>query len=154
MKSSFFRICSILAISLVVSLQTLQAQQKTLDGVWDVTVTVTNCDTGALIRTVRSLQAFHHDGSVTETANTAARGISEGVWAPVGEQNFTASYWFFRYQPDGAFASFAKITDNIHLVAAGELTSTGVVQDFDANGTLISTGCFVHAAYRLAGSEE
>jgi hypothetical protein len=142
MKTSMFRFSAILAIGLAASLQTLQAQQNTLEGVWDVSVTVTNCDTGAIIRTVRSLQAFHHDGTITETANTASRGISEGVWSPAGRQMYNATYWFFRYTSTGTFASFAKINDTISLVSDGQLTSTGVVRDFDANGNLISTGCF------------
>jgi len=154
MKSSMFRICAILAIGLAASLQTLQAQGRTLEGVWDVSVTVTDCNTGALIRTVRSLQAFHHDGSMTETANTASRGISEGVWKPDGAQMYTATYWFFRYKADGTFASFAQATDNINLVSDGHLTSTGVIKDFDASGNLTSTGCFIHTAYKLADSEQ
>ena len=152
MKTSMFRMCTILAIGLAASLQTLQAEQRTLEGIWDVTVTVTDCDTGALIRTVRSLQAFHPDGSMTEAANTASRGISEGVWRAAGWQVHDASYWFFRYNTDGTFASFAKVSDKIDLGSDGHFTSKGVVQDFDATGNLISTGCFIHTADRLADS--
>src|ERR1700760_854946 len=80
MKTNMFRICTFLALGLVASLQTLHAQQNTLEGIWNVSVTVTDCNTGALIRTVHSLQAFHHDGTITETANTASRGMSVGTW--------------------------------------------------------------------------
>ena len=154
MKKNMFRIGAMLAIGLVASLQTLQAQQHTLEGVWNVSVTVTNCSTGALIRTVESLQAFHHDGTIVETANSASRGISEGVWSHDGAQTYDAKYWFFRYTSTGTFASLAKVTDKITLGSDGHLTSTGTVLDFDANGNLISTGCFVHTAYRLADSEQ
>jgi hypothetical protein len=154
MKTSMFRICTFLAIGLAASLQTLQAQQRTLEGVWDVSVTVTNCNTGALIRTVRSLQAFHHDGTLVETANTASRGISEGAWSNAGAQTYDAKYWFFRYNPDGTFASIAKLSDEIVLDSDGHFKSTGTVLDFNATGNLISTGCFVHAANRLTDSEQ
>jgi hypothetical protein len=153
MKTSMLRMCTILAIGLAASLQTLQAEQRTLEGVWDVSVTVTDCNTGALIRTVRSLQAFHHDGSMTETANTASRGISEGLWRAASRQTNDASYWFFRYNTDGTFASFAKVSDKIDLGSDDHFTSKGVVQDFDATGNLISTGCFIHTADRLIDSE-
>jgi hypothetical protein len=150
MKTSFFRICSMIALGFAVSQTTLHAQEgATLKGVWDVTVTVTNCQTGALIRTVRSLQQFRQDGTVLETANSASRGISEGIWSAAGNHNYDASYWFFRYNPDGTFASIARIADRIVLGADGHLTSSGTVMDFNAAGTLISTGCFVHAANRL-----
>ena len=154
MKTSMFRICSILAISIATSMQTLHAQQNTLEGVWSVSVTVTNCQTGAIIRTVQSLQAFHHDGTITETANTAFRGISEGVWAPLGGQMYQDNFWFFRYTSTGTFASFAHGNDTITLASDGHFTSTGTIHDYDANGNLLSSGCVIHTAYRLTNSEQ
>lgn len=153
MKTNLFRICSALALALTVA-ATLPAQERdSLEGVWNVTVTVTDCQTGALIRTVNSLQAFHHDGTQVETANTASRGISEGVWKADGARMFAATYWFYRYTATGTFASIATVTDSIKLGSDGHFTSEGTVVDHDANGNLISTGCFVHTAYRLAESE-
>jgi hypothetical protein len=150
MKTSFFRICLVLALSAAASPIVLQAQQRhTLKGVWDVTVTVTSCQTGALIRTVRSLQQFRPDGTILETANSASRGISEGVYSSAGNHSYNASYWFFRYKPDGTFASIARISDFITLEAGNKFTSAGTVLDFDGTGALISTGCFVHSATRL-----
>lgn len=150
MKSSFFRICTVLALGVAASQIALQAQEgDALKGVWKVSVTVTNCQTGALIRTVSSLQQFRRDGTILETANTASRGISEGVYSDAGDRTYNATYWFYRYNPDGTFASFAKVTDKIKLGEDGEFTSEGVVLDFTATGTLISTGCFVHDAKRL-----
>lgn len=150
MKASFFKICAVLAVGFAASQTMLQAQEGgTLKGIWDVSVTVTNCQTGALIRTVRSIQQFHQDGSVVETANTASRGMSEGVYSAAGDHTYDASYWFFRYNPDGTFASIARVSDKIVLGQDGHFTSAGMVLDFNATGALISTGCFVHSASRL-----
>jgi hypothetical protein len=154
MKTSMFRICATLGISLVASIPTLQAQQRTLEGVWNVAVTVTDCTTGAPIRTVYSLQAYHHDGTVNETANTASRGPSEGVFLAAGEHKYKDSFYFYRYTSAGTFASLAHGVNTITLSADGShYTSTGNVYDFDANGNLLSTGCVVHTAYRLEDSE-
>ena len=150
MKTSFFRICMVLALGAAASPMVIQAQQgNTLKGVWDVTVTVTNCQTGALIRTVRSLQQFRPDGTIVETANAASRGISEGVYSSAGDHTYNASYWFFRYKADGTFASIARISDSITLGQDNTFASEGTVLDFDGTGALISTGCFVHSATRL-----
>lgn len=155
MKTNMFRICTILAIGLAATTPLLQAQQHTLEGVWNVSVTVTDCNTGALIRTVHSLQAYHHDGTVVETANTASRGISEGVWRAAGGGQYNDSFYFYRYTSTGTFASLAHGTDTITLSSdAGHYTSIGSIQDFDANGNLISTGCVIHTAYRLEDSEQ
>ncbi|WP_109489222.1 hypothetical protein [Occallatibacter savannae] len=151
MTKSFFRNCVMAVLGLAAVQMTLAAQERgTLEGDWDVSVTVTNCQTGAPIRVVRSIQAYHHDGSFTETANSASRGISEGVWSPAGGQNYVARYWFFRYKADGTFASFASAHNTVSLGTDGHFTATGTIQDYDANGNLLSTGCVVQTAYLLA----
>ena len=151
MTKSILRICAISALALTASPMILSAQEKPgLEGVWDVSVVVTNCQTGAVIRTVRSLQMFNHHGSFTETANTFLRGSSFGNWARTHDQTFGATYWFFRYKPDGTFASFAKSLDTLELSQDGStFSASGTIQDFDANDSLISTGCFTHSAKRL-----
>ena len=154
MKTTMFRICAIVAVGLAASVPALHAQQNNLEGVWDVSVTVTNCDTGATIRTVRSIQAMHHDGSLTETANSASRGISEGTWKNLGAQTYNTHYYFFRYTSTGTFASFAVGNNTVTLGDSGHFTATGTVLDFDAAGNLLSKGCVVHTAYRLTDSEQ
>ena len=155
MKTTMFRICSILAIGLA-SFQTAQAQQHTLEGVWNVSVSVTDCNTGAVIRTVHSLQAYHHDGTLTETANSSSRGISEGTWKVTGNgQTYQDNFYFYRYTSTGFFASLAHGVNTITLSSDGsQYTSIGNIYDFDANGNLLSTGCVVHTAYRLTDSEQ
>lgn len=151
MTTKMFRICTILALGLAASQTLLQAQEGSgLEGVWNVSVTVVNCATGAPIRTVHALQMFGQHGLFTETANTASRGISEGVWSNTGGQTYDAHYWFYRYHPDGTFASLAKATNRITLGDDGQFTALGLIQDFDASGALISTGCVSQAASRLA----
>lgn len=151
MSQGLFRICILLALAFTASQPLLSAQERSeLEGIWNVSVTVTNCTTGASIRKVASLQQFRGDGSMIETANTASRGISEGVWRFVGRQTVAASYWFYRFNPDGTFASRASITDKITPGANGQFTSIGMVLDYDASGNLLSTGCFTHAATRLS----
>ena len=120
------RISMVFALALAISPMMLPAQERdndrdkdSVEGTWDLSVIVKDCQTGALIRTVRSLQMFIHDGSVTETANTAARGSSLGNWRHIEGQNYDAKYWFFRYKPDGTFASFAKVVDNITVNSEG-----------------------------------
>jgi hypothetical protein len=155
MTQRMFRICTLLTLGFAASQTILPAQERNeLEGIWSVSVNVTNCQTGAPIRTVVSLQQFRPDGSVIETANTASRGMSEGVWGYGGDKNVAALYWFFRFNPDGTFASRASVTDKIVLGSNGEFTSTGIVLDYDANGKLLTTGCFTHTATRLTAGFE
>lgn len=152
MTKNIFRNCAIAALLLAASQAVASAQNNhSIQGVWLVNVTVTNCQTGALIRTVQSLQTFNPDGSFGETTNTASRGSSLGVWTPGDGPTFGARYWFYRYTPTGTFASIAQSNDMVTLGEDGnQFTASGTVQDFDASGNLLSTGCFTHAAKRLA----
>ena len=155
MTQRMFRIFILLTLGFAASQTILPAQERNgLEGIWGVSVTVTNCQTGAPIRTVASLQQFRPDGSMIETANTASRGISEGVWGSGRDNDVAALYWFYRYNPDGTFASRASVTDKIVLDSNGRFTSSGVVVDYDANGNLLTTGCFTHTATRLTAGFE
>ena len=49
MMKRMFRICAMLVLGFAASQTMLSAQQSSLIGVWNVSVTVTNCQTGALI---------------------------------------------------------------------------------------------------------
>jgi hypothetical protein len=122
----------------------------TIHGVWGVAVTVVNCQTGALIRNVHSVQMFQPDGAFSEITGLGSRGSSIGTWRHEGGQNYGASYFFFRYNPDGSFASFAKAANTITLSPDGSQFSVkATIQDFDANNNLLSTGCVTQTAKRL-----
>lgn len=140
-----------IAMTLIGSQALLLAQGKhNLEGTWDVSVTVVNCQSGALIRTVRALQMFSEDGSFTETANTYLRGSSLGRWDHVNSNVFTSTYWFFRYNADGTFKSIAEGLNKEELSGDGShFSATGTITDYDATGNVISVGCVTHAAKRL-----
>ncbi|MBV8551459.1 MAG: hypothetical protein JOY54_09175 [Acidobacteriaceae bacterium] len=149
MKTSTFRICTIVTFGLAASMLPAQ-ERRGLEGVWDVNVTVTNCH-GTFIRAVHSLQLYQRDGSFIETSNLASRGISEGVWKPEGDRTFDASFWFFRYPPpEGPFASFATAKETITLDSDNDhFTASGTVVDHEANGNVV-TGCSTWTGDRLA----
>lgn len=149
---NILRVCTI-ALALASTHAAVAQNRNSIEGVWNVTVTVTDCQTGTLIRTVHAIQGFSHHGSFTETASTYLRGSSIGTWKHDGGDNYSTSYWFFRYTPTGAFASFASALNKEQLSDDGNhFTASGTIQDFDASGNLISTGCVEHSATRLAAS--
>jgi hypothetical protein len=133
---------------------TFAQNSNSIQGVWNVNVTVVDCVTGAVIRNVRSIQGFSHDGSFTETANSSLRGSSVGTWNHDGGKSYTATYWFFRYTTTGTFASFAYAPLNSITLAddGNHFAASGTVQDFDANNNLTSTSCVTQVANRLATS--
>ena len=155
MKKTMMCVFAAVAMAFAGSQTKLMAQSHSLDGTWDVNVTVVNCQSGAIIRTVRSLQMFSHDGSFTETANTFLRGSSLGSWSHADLGLYDEMYWFFRYNPDGTFKSIAAAANKVELSSDGKtFTASGTVTDYDATGNEISVGCVTHAAVRRSSLDE
>lgn len=121
-----------------------------IEGVWTSTVTIRDCQRGDVIRNVRALNLFIHGGSTVETAVNVLRTPSVGTWSHLEGQTYTSIFNFFRYNPDGTFASRAKVTRTIELSDDGsQFTTTGIVEDFDANNVLISKTCPTETATRV-----
>jgi hypothetical protein len=159
MKTNLVRILALSAIAAAVGsaqqADTARAEARQggtagIVGVWDVAVTVVNCSTGALIRNVHSVQMYQPDGTFSETTSTGTRGSSIGYWYRQEGQAYGAAYFFFRYNVDGTFASFAKAANAIKLSSDGSgFSVTATIQDYDANNNLLSTGCVTQTAKRL-----
>ena len=160
MKTNLVRILALSAIAAAASFaQQIEAARpdahrnqpvSPIVGVWDVAVTVVDCQSGALIRNVHSVQMYQADGTVSETSSLGNRGPSLGYWFQQEGMLFGANYFFFRYNPDGTFASMAKAANNITMSPDGtQYTVTATIKDYDANNNLISTGCVTHTAKRL-----
>ena len=160
MKTNLIRILALSAIAAAAS-SAQQVDKATANahrsvaaaaivGVWDVAVTVVDCQSGALIRNVHSVQMYQADGTFSETTNTGTRGSSIGYWYQQEGQIYGVAYFFFRYNPDGSFASFAKAANAVTLsLDSSQFSVTATIKDYDANNNLLSTGCVTQTAKRL-----
>ena len=143
-------ICVIVALG-VIATEAAAADEHAprLNGVWNVSVTVRTCDTGDTVRRVRALNLYVHDGSMTETSSNITRGPSVGTWRHVEDNIYTSMFEFFRFNADGTFASIARVTRTITLSDDGtRFTSTGTVEDFNAQNARVSIGCSTETASR------
>jgi hypothetical protein len=160
MKTNLVRVLALSAIAAVAGsaqqVDTAQANAHRgggvapIVGVWDVAVTVVNCQTSAVIRNVQSVQMYQPDGTFSETTSLGSRGSSIGYWYQEEAQIYGAAYFFFRYNPDLSFASFAKAANKITVSADGsQFSVAATIQDYDANNNLLSTDCVTQTAKRL-----
>ena len=124
-----------------------QAQQAQgadpIEGVWTADVTIRDCSSGTAIRTFNGLQMFGSGGQLTATNNTptATQGPSLGVWKrSPGNGQYTATFRFFRYNPDGSFAGSQRVSRTLQL-AGDKLTSTISVQVLDPTDQVLQTLC-------------
>jgi hypothetical protein len=131
--------------------QATASDQETprLNGLWNVNVTVRSCETGEVIRNVRALNLFIQDGSMTETSSNSQRSNSVGTWRHRRDTTYRSMFEFFRYNPDGTFATTARVVRTIQLSQDGNrFVSTGTVEDFDAQNINVSIGCSTETATR------
>ncbi len=122
-------------------------------GTWDIRVTLRNCETGASIKTLRTMNTFACGGTLIETGARATPNLSSlghGTWRHIGGQNYSAVLRFFRFNKDGTIADMQKITRHIELSDDGkEFTSTASLEVFDDADNLILANCATETAKRL-----
>lgn len=130
-------------------------QERSIVGVFQTTVTQRNCQTGNPTGTFTGLLTFNKGGTLAETSTAlspALRTPGHGVWS--FEPNFgqySLAFTFLRFNPDGTFAGRTVVRQTSTLAPGGnELTSSGRVEAYRADGSLIGTGgCSTSVATRF-----
>ena len=126
---------------------------RSLEGVWNTTVTLRVCQTGDVIRSFRGLTVYHQGGTVSESSTAlgpALRSTGFGVWDKDNHSDYTASFVFLRFGADGTFLGTQKTTSAIELGSGGDTYETTTsVQVYDANDILLGTGCATATAMRF-----
>jgi hypothetical protein len=143
-------ICMMLGLALAApQARASDEEHPRINGAWNVAVTVRSCETGEVIRNVRAVNLYVHDGSLLETSSNSRRSSSVGTWRRLRDDTYTAMFEFFRYNADGSFATWARVRRTIELSEDGtQFVSTGTVEDFDAQNVRVSVGCTTETAVR------
>jgi hypothetical protein len=141
-------------ISLALGGAAVAAQDKggkdPIEGLWDVTVTISQCETNQVLGTGRAIALFSEGGSLTAIPNNFYHSAQLGRWSHNRGQSYSAATWVFLFNPDGSFAGSQEVTADVDLSTnANEYTVTGTTQIFDTSDQLISTDCVTAAATRL-----
>jgi len=134
-----------------VSLSAHEEQDRQgIEGVWDVAVTIRQCDTGTPVVAIHAMNMFIQGGTLTETSNDLLRSSSLGTWRRVSRHGYTAVFRFFTFNADGSVAGRNKITRTIKLSADGNrFSANAVFEVLDINDNLVASGCGTETAQRL-----
>jgi hypothetical protein len=125
-------------------------KQEGIEGVWDVRITVVQCDTGNAIFTGRAILRFSDGGSLASITDNFLHSATLGTWRHLRGQNYTAVDRFFVFNADGSFAGSQETTREIELSRNDdEYTATATFETFDAADQLIRSGCATSTATRL-----
>ena len=133
-----------------------KAQPRAIEGVWLPMVTITDCQTQAVIATFPSMETYVRGGSwIGFGAVTQSDQIGLGAWRHTGGDTYTAQYQFFNYTPFGApdgspDGTLLRVSATIHLNPAGNaFTSTQTADVVDAAGNIFAQVCGTRTAKRL-----
>ena len=160
MKASFWKgtLAAAIAFSLL-SGSTGQAaqeqqgqEQRGIEGVWDVSLTVVSCASSAPLFTDPhgAILMFADGGTLTEIADRANRSTGLGTWSHLGGSSYTTFEKWFEYTAASTFNGTTVITREIELSKdADEYTATASTQVYNAMGQLINTGCATSTATRF-----
>ena len=128
------------------------AEARAIEGVWEPTVTIRDCQTGAPIVSFLSMDSYIRGGAyVGEGMGVPAnRALGLGTWHHEGGRNFTAAYQFFAYNPDGTPLGRLRVSARIRLSADGNsFRASDTAELTDLNGTLLRQICGTREASRL-----
>ena len=121
--------------------------RRSVEGVWVMEVTLTNCATGAPIGVppFAAINTFHEGGTLSEHGarfGSATRNSGQGVWKQVGRNRFTSRFLFQRFDANGLYIGTQEVHRKSTLSDDGKtLSSTATVRIVDQNGVLLVQGC-------------
>jgi len=157
MKFMFPKIISGLALAIVIASVTQTPafaesapKQQGIEGVWDVSVTNVQCDTGQVTGTGHAILMFSDGGSLTQISSTSLDGAGLGTWRHLRGRDYSAVDRMFEFKADGSLAGTTVITRDIELSTnADEYVATATFEVFNPADQLVKNGCSTQRATRL-----
>ena len=125
-------------------------EEQGIEGVWDISVRVRSCATGAALFTGRVIHMFIDGGSLTEVADRANRSAGLGTWRHLEGGSYASVQKWIEYTAAGGDNGTGVVTREIELSKNGDkFTAKSTSEVFNAAGQLISTGCATSTASRF-----
>jgi hypothetical protein len=119
---------------------------RVLEGSWSVIVTLRNCQTQGVIRTIPRMITFAQGGTLHEyaVAGTAAmpvnRGPGHGLWSHSTQRNFSYALQFFRINGDTSYGGYVREARSVEVDETGDgFTATGTGTVYNPDGSFFPT---------------
>lgn len=120
------------------------AEPDPIQGLWQSSVTLSNCDSGAALGSFRGLTSFSQGGTAIADNNqpSPTKGPAMGYWTRNATGAYTVTLRFWRYAADGTPSGQQRLTRTVTLAADGKtLTSTIVTQALDTSDAVVQQAC-------------
>jgi hypothetical protein len=140
----------------VISVQGTDAQNRgggRLEGTWDARVSITDCQTGNVLRSFDSLGIFMSGGTMIDSTSGVPQAFKtpgQGVWRHVKGNTYQMRFKSFTFSPQNTFTGWTIIEHEVTLDASGDTyTSAGTAAVYNALGAQIGGGCSTTTATRF-----
>ena len=124
-----------------------------LAGVWDATVSITNCATGEVTTSFQSTANFHHGGTfngITSGMPPALRSPEVGLWRHEDGNSYRFRFKAYVFNSSGAPTAYQIVTHTLELDKMNlNYVSAGDVKIFNMAGVQIGAGCSTSVGTRL-----
>ena len=124
-----------------------------LEGTWRAQLTVSDCQTGAVLRTFPARFAFAKGGTLTVTTAGQPPSLNTpglGVWRHTVGHSYSAVSEAFIFSTAGVWTQTQRLTRLIHVGIGGDtFTDIVALEILDTNGNVIVTGCGTTVASRM-----
>jgi hypothetical protein len=125
-----------------------------VEGVWESAATIRDCASGATVRAFKGLTVLHRGGTASGTNSNppASNGPAFGTWRATGAPSaYTATFRFYRFNPDGSFAGAQNLTRTLTLGAdRNSISGTVAAQLLDPAGNVVGAPiCGVETTVRV-----
>ena len=128
-----------------------------VEGVWDVKVTLTNCQTGAPLpfpgAQFDAMSLFAANGTFHDTnaTNAALRSEAFGVWERTGLRRYRFAFRFFGFDASGLPIGSTIVRHDVVLSRDGRsYASQGSAEFYDVSGIrMLPDGCSISTATRF-----
>ncbi len=118
---------------------------RKLEGVWNLTVTRLDCQTGAVLGSGPSISTFARGGTMHDFGSgrpPSIRSAGYGVWSYHSNRRFSDAFQFFIFNTDGTLAGRQIIREQIQLSRDGNsLSINAASQILDVNGNVTANRC-------------
>lgn len=123
-----------------------------IEGVWESSITIKDCSSGAVVRTFKGESLFHRGGGLTadNSLPVPTRSVAYGTWKQDGAAAYTAKFRFLRFNPDGTLAGSQKVARTLTLSAdLNSLSGTLTGQVLDNAEVVLQPICGSETAVRI-----
>ena len=124
-----------------------------VEGVWESTLTVRDCTSGAVLATFKGQSVLHRGGTLSadNSQPTVTRGAAYGTWKRGAGNAYTSTLVFMRFNPDTTLAGTQKVVRSFTLAADGNsLMGTNTAQIINTAGVVLQQACVGETGVRTS----